>query len=300
MQIRKFRCTNYGSCPEAASGNVFEVEAGKPEVCPGCGRGDTLAAATKGGGGKVDGPAWRRWAAIGIVVLLVAGMFLWKLLPNSAPAPDVAKVPPPDPGISSCKIVPATKDTATKAFFFTKQGMFYASTVETLQKQGMTDAATQKKTDALNEFASAITADPHFLDAHSSRAAAEGMLKRFPEAERDLEEEQKLVKCLSEPGISDEQMAALNYYDQPEHPGRADQTAVLADKMRARVKRVAANTYYNRACLESMEERTPEAIADLKNAVRSGFNNKAQIMSDSQLENARNSKEFHTVLALMS
>jgi len=234
---------------------------------------------------------WGLIAAVLVGLLVMAGgVWGWVNfhkppvpVPPPTPAESKPVEKPVDPTISSCHLLPLSKDIATRTLFYARQGIAFGD--------------QQKYNDAIKEFERAIDASPNMLTLHASRAGVEISLRKFNEAEEDLAAEERLTKCLSEPGITDAQLASLNDFDEPA-PGR-DSAAVLANQMRSRIRSAQAMTHYNRAALLSVEEQPDAAVAELKAAVHDGFSDRRTIETDPMLNNARQSKDFHLVPAMM-
>jgi tetratricopeptide (TPR) repeat protein len=164
----------------------------------------------------------------------------------------------------------------------------------TYLKQGM-NYATQHRYDlALNEFEQVRQIDPNFLAMHEDIAAAQLKLKKFRESESHLEEELKLIGCLDQ--MNDTDLPRFAYMLEVGQEGGSNPSLARAQAMRKRIKQARAAAHYNLACIRSHEGMTEQAIAELRQAVDSGFCDVSALRRDPDLVNVRSAGGFQEVL----
>ncbi len=290
MIARKGTCTNYGNCSLADKRE--EIPDPGDFTCPECER--ALHAA---GSEKKGLPVWL-FAILGVALLGGLAVLAYSMLSGGDVAPPAAaatsgaapppagtsdSAPPPpaatvaDEGKGPCHLKPMPVADVARLLQYLKQGMNYAS---------------QKQYDlALAEYKQVLTIDPNFLGAHENVGSALIALKRYEAAENQLKQELSSLSCL-EP-IADADLVEFAYMIETESPLPGDKVPVY----RARLRETKATTYYNLACVYSLENRKDEAVEALRAAVDSGFSNARALRQDPDLRNIRGTGAFQEIVA---
>ena len=191
-----------------------------------------------------------------------------------------AKTAPSSSQPLPCRLTPVAEPDVNRLLTYLKQGMNYAA---------------QHRYDlALNEFEQVQKIDPNFLAMHEDVAAAQLKLKKFPEAENHLEEELKLIGCLDQ--MNDTDLPRFAYMLEVGQEGGSNPSLSRAQAMRKRIKQARAAAHYNLACIRSHEGMTEQAIAELRQAVDSGFCDVSALRRDPDLVNVRSAGGFQEVL----
>jgi hypothetical protein len=297
MAVRRGKCIQFGVCSRADNKEVIEVEPGQEFLCP-----DPCGKPLQEIADRVDG---RRNALILGVALLVivgcAGGGYW-FVKNRNPYPEL----PSDTGTvaektstnggpgavtagrsgrtdlassTSCGLKPVPRPDVNRLLIYLKQGVNYAS--------------QSKYEMALKEFDQVRQIDPNFLAMHENIAAADIKLKRFKEADTQLQEELKLVGCLET--LQDEALVPFAYIVET---GREvnDLGQAKAQAMRQRLGQARTVARYNLACLQSLQGRPSEALAELREAVKGGFADVKALKRDPDLAKVRLDTGFSQIL----
>ncbi len=184
-------------------------------------------------------------------------------------------------GYGPCSLTPARPDDVSRLLQYLKQGINFAG---------------QKKFDlALAEFKPALTIDHNFLGLNQNVGSAELALKQYPEAESALQAEIKLVGCLA--GMNDNDLASFGYFLEVDAKDPAGRKAAQAAGLRAELPKVKAATYYNLACLYSLQRKQDAGLESLKSAVQSGFNDRKVLTSDPDLAYLRQAAGYQQILS---
>jgi hypothetical protein len=293
MAARKGKCIQFGGCSVADAKEVVDLQAGEEFVCKECGK--PLQEIQEAGSG---GSRKRLLIIAAALVVITAGVATWLFWPKSrypeeppstaAPADSAkreirdippATSPPSTDASTPCGLKPVTQPDVNRLLTYLKQGMNYA---------------TQNRYDlALNEFEQVRQIDPNFLAMHENIAAAELKLKKFSESENQLGEELKLIGCFDQMNDADLPKFAymLEVGQDASNPNLA-RTQV----MRKRIKQACGAAHYNLACIRSHQGMTEQALAELRQAVESGFCDVSALRRDPDLAKVRAARGFQEVL----
>jgi uncharacterized protein YdbL (DUF1318 family) len=186
--------------------------------------------------------------------------------------------------VSSCGLKPARPADVARLLQYMKQGIMFAS--------------QSKYEEALLEFRPVLNIDKNFLGIHENIGAALLALRRFPDAEAELNAELKLAGCLSE--LNDRQLASFGYFMEVDEKDPSLRRKAQAAKLKAELPKTKADAHYNLACLYSLEKKKDPAVEQLEAAVHDGYSNTKSLKEDPDLSFVRKSAEFSRILASIS
>ncbi len=172
-----------------------------------------------------------------------------------------------------------------------------ADTARLLQylKQGMNYAALNKPEAALAEFRQALAIDKNFLGLNQNAASALSALKKYDESESALKDELKLIGCLAP--MPDPSLQRFAYMMEVPEQDPVKRSALQVSAFRIQLEKVKASSQYNLACIYSIQRKKESSIEALRAAVKSGFDNRKALISDSDLAFIRPSPEFREILS---
>jgi tetratricopeptide (TPR) repeat protein len=293
MPARKGKCIQFGGCSKADNKELIDVPPGEEFACSECGK--PLQEVDQGGGGSRK----KVLALVGTLAAVVAGALTWALWPRSQYPPE-PPLPPQEqaPGKSKELPEPAGQPPQAYACGLKPVDLPDVNRMLTYLKQGMIYASQRQYELALKEFEQVQHVDPNFLAMHENIAAAQLKLKRLPEAESHLREESKLIACLEQ--MPDDVLPKFAYMIEVDRKAQGEADMARAKTMRERLKQARAVAHYNMACVRSLQGMADLAIAELRQAVGSGFSDVSALKRDPDLARARSAPEFQEVLAAAS
>ncbi|MDP1613815.1 MAG: hypothetical protein Q8M11_22360 [Sulfuritalea sp.] len=165
-----WKCNNYGNCPKADSDEEIKLPPGAEQKCPNPDCHKDLSPRGEVGNGSAG--KWQKLVIAGgaVVALAIAGVIGWQLL--SAP-----KIPPP-PVPKPPAPVEKPKEYAPKA-------------VEAF-KRGVDALASKQWPEAVAATTEALNVEPAYLEALINRSAAQIELGKLADAEKDLQQAEKI------------------------------------------------------------------------------------------------------------